>query len=73
MNVAIITENFKQPWSPNDLEIFLGGSQECVVLLAEALSRFQYSVSVFTIGPTECKEERRNGIVYQDQSTLYFM
>lgn len=64
--IAIITENFRQPWSPNDLEEFLGGSQECVVLLAEALTRKGYDISVFTTGPTKCKDEKRKGIAYKD-------
>uniref|UniRef100_A0A6C0EMT5 Glycosyltransferase n=1 Tax=viral metagenome TaxID=1070528 RepID=A0A6C0EMT5_9ZZZZ len=66
--VAIITENFLHPWSPNELEEFLGGSQECVVLLAEALSRIGHNIKVFMIGPTECKEEKRKGILYKDFS-----
>lgn len=67
-NIAIITENFLHPWSPNDIEKFLGGSQECTVYLAEALQRAGYVVSVFLSGPTVCKTELRNGISYQDFS-----
>ena len=64
MRVCIVTENFIQPWSPNDIETFLGGSQECVVLLAEALSKRGHSVQVMTHGPTPVGSEERKGIPY---------
>ena len=62
-NLAIITENFPKPWSPND--DFLGGSQECVVKLAEELNKY-YNVFVFSYGKTKVKTEEKNGILYQD-------
>lgn len=72
-NIAIVTENFYHPWSPNDLESFLGGSQECVVLLAEALLNTGfYQVDVFTYGPIQSNTEERNGVIYRDFSNFNY-
>lgn len=47
-DIAIITENFLIPWYPDDIDDFLGGSQEVIVLFSEMLKRNGYDVSVFT-------------------------
>lgn len=66
--IAIITENFLVPWYPDDIDDFLGGSQECVVLLAEALNRQGYNVDVYTMGPTKINDVVRNGVKYREYS-----
>jgi len=66
--IAIITENFVSPWYPNDLDSFLGGSQECVVLLAQALRSIGHTVDVFMYGPCPCQTVIYNSIRYQDFS-----
>jgi hypothetical protein len=68
MLISIVTENFIIPWSPYDLEKFLGGSQECVVLLAEALVRNGHRVHVYLSGQTTAKKEEKNGVEYDDFS-----
>lgn len=68
MSIAVITENFLIPWEPNELEKFLGGCQECTVLLSEALVRINKKVSVFLHGPTPSKDYERNGVLYSDFS-----
>lgn len=67
--VAIITENFIYPWWPNDIDTFLGGSQEVVVLLAEALKKSGYFVAVYTYNEySKTKAQIRDNIVYSDFS-----
>jgi len=70
--IAIITENFLGAWRPGDIESMVGGSQECVVLLAEALVRGGYIVDVFLHGPTPAKTESRWGVTYRDFSKWEF-
>ena len=45
--LKIFTNEVYKGWSPEDLETFLGGSEECVVLLADALQRKDFDVSVY--------------------------
>lgn len=45
--VKIFTNYVEGAWSPYDLEQMLGGSEECVVLLSEALQRNGYEVIVY--------------------------
>lgn len=45
--VKIFTNYVEGAWSPYDLEQMLGGSEECVVLLSEALQRKGYEVIVY--------------------------
>lgn len=69
-SIAIITENFLAVWRPADIQNFLGGSQECVVLFADALKRKGYNVSVFLYGPTVATDDTYNGISYSDFSAF---
>lgn len=66
--IVIITENFKVPWNPNDIDDFLGGSQEVVVLFAEALKQSDFDVSVFTLGETKTETVSRKDVLYSDFS-----
>lgn len=70
--IAVITENFRVPWNPNDIEDFLGGSQEVVVLFSEALKQNGYDVSVFTHGETKTVSVSRNSVSYSDFSIFNY-
>jgi hypothetical protein len=69
--VAIITENFSRVWKPDDIDDFLGGSQEVVVLLADALQRAGYQTVVFLHGKTKSDFHIREGVLYVDMSEFY--
>ena len=45
--VKIFTNEVNPPWEPTDLENFLGGSEEAIVMLAGELAKRQYDVTVF--------------------------
>lgn len=61
--LKIFTNEVYQGWSPEDLQNFLGGSEECVVLLAEAFNRKGFDVSVFHTQKEE-KDLIFNGVKY---------
>lgn len=69
-NIVLITENFQTIWRPKDIETFLAGSQECVVLLAEAFQRLGHTVNVFLHGPTKSVKEEYNQVNYDDFSNF---
>lgn len=48
MNIEIVTNTIAGGWHPGDLIRFLGGNEESVVLLAEALARAKHNVTVYT-------------------------
>ena len=68
MKIAIITENFLKPWYPNDIDNFLPGTQECVILFSEMLKNKAYDVNVFFNGPTIIETTERKNIIYRDFS-----
>lgn len=68
MSIILIGENFLRPWKPEDINTFLAGCQECLVLLAEALQRQGYKVKVLLHGPTKIDTQICNGIEYSDFS-----
>lgn len=51
MKIRIFTNEVAGGWWANDLDNFLGGSEECVVLLAEALVRSGFQVTVYHTFP----------------------
>ena len=51
MIIKIFTNYFPDGWSPHDIDTFLGGSEECVVLLAEAFVRAGFQVTVYHSQP----------------------
>lgn len=61
--IAIITENFNDPWYPDDIDDILGGSQEVIVLFAEALKRSGYKVSVFTYCNVDSESDESKVVV----------
>lgn len=69
--LKIFTNQVRGGWSPNDLEKFLGGSEESIVLLAEALTRAGKEVKVYH-NPRDGTETERNGVKYQDHSMAEF-
>lgn len=48
MNIVFLTNPVSGGWHPNDLETFLGGNEECLMLLARALARLGCYVEVYT-------------------------
>lgn len=47
MRVTFFTEALQGGWLPSDLDAFLGGNQECLVLLARELRRRGHQVEVY--------------------------
>lgn len=64
MEIDFINERTKFSWSPRDLDQFLGGSQEWIIKLSEALAKRGHSVSVFTDNE---KEEEYNGVHFRNR------
>lgn len=62
--IAIITENFYIPWTPNDIDKFVAGCQESLILFSEELAKNNYFVVVFSNGPVKIKSEVRKGVLY---------
>lgn len=71
-DIKIITNHVFGGWNPTELPKMLGGSEECVVLLSEALKRSGYSVFVYhtTKGP---EYTLMNGVEYynRDRTEIY--
>jgi glycosyltransferase involved in cell wall biosynthesis len=70
MKIILITENLPETWKPDEIDTFLGGSQECVVSFAEALVNNGYSVEVQTLTDENCANKdvilcERNGVKYE--------
>jgi hypothetical protein len=64
--VKIFTNHVEGGWSPFDLDGMLGGSEECVVLLSEALRRKNYKVIVYhtqKLGDNDAC--LKNGVTYK--------
>lgn len=70
-NIAFITENFLIPWEANDIDNFVGGSQECIILLSEELATKNNVVVVFSSGPTKTKTIVRKKVLYTDLTDKY--
>ena len=67
MKIRIITNQVASGWKATDLNTFLGGSEECVVLLAEALVRYGFSVVVYHSMPEgQDNSYDCNGVKYED-------
>ena len=66
MNIRIFTNEVAGGWLATDLEDFLGGSEEVVVLLARALKRSGFNVTVFHTFP-----EGFSGNDYTDEGVEY--
>ena len=47
MKIIIFTNDVAGGWEPDDIDRFLGGSEESVVLLSEALIRYGFEVDVY--------------------------
>jgi hypothetical protein len=67
VKIVIWTNNVKGGWSPLNLKSFLGGSEECIVLLSEAFVRAGFEVLVY--GSFE-KDIKYNNVVYKPRSTV---
>jgi len=61
--IKIFTNQVYPAWEPTDLDKFLGGSEELVVLLAEALKRADYDVIVYHSARTQ-EIKLHNGVHY---------
>lgn len=48
MRIAVLSNVIAGGWHPDDLDTFLGGNEECLLLLASALARAGHEVEVFT-------------------------
>lgn len=72
MKVKIWTNEVEGGWSPYDLETFLGGSEEAIVLFAEALVRMGFSVTVYHTkkyeDPKPDETTEKNGVVYKNRA-----
>lgn len=68
MQITLIGENFVRLWKPDDLNRFLAGCQECLVLFAQALQRNGFKVKVYLHGPTNFERKEYGGILYEDFS-----
>lgn len=65
MKISILCENFIAQWRPSDIDKFLGGSQECIVLLSKSLSKIS-EVIVYMAGKTYYNEEKYGDVIYKD-------
>lgn len=78
MKIHIYVNEVTGGWLPDDIDRFLGGGEEVVVLLAEAFVRQGYSVNVYLNFPGNgpflpediCKE--RNGVLYTTREKASF-
>jgi 2-polyprenyl-3-methyl-5-hydroxy-6-metoxy-1,4-benzoquinol methylase len=61
--IKIFTNQVYPAWEPTDLGTFLGGSEELIVLLAEALTRADYDVVVYHSAKTP-NLKTHNGVYY---------
>lgn len=48
MDIAIVSNHIAGGWHPSDLSKFLGGNEECLVLLAKAMAEAGLHVEVYT-------------------------
>lgn len=71
MNVRIFTNEVAGGWLATDLDKFLGGSEEYVVLLAEALIKQGFQVSVYhTIPAGENTPYEKRGVKYSSRESV---
>ena len=71
MHIRIFTNDVAGGWLATDLDKFLGGSEEGVVLLSEALVRKGYKVSVYHSMPTgDDKSYEKDGVKYADRQSV---
>jgi glycosyltransferase involved in cell wall biosynthesis len=71
MHVRIFTNEVAGGWLATDLDTFLGGSEECVVLLAEALVRQDYAVTVYHSNPAgENTPYEKEGVKYTSRESV---
>jgi len=64
VKIIIYTNEVAGGWCPDDIDRFLGGSEEAVVLLSEALVRAGYSVDVYH-SQKDGNNTERHGVRYQ--------
>jgi len=64
--IKIFTNQVANGWEPADLKTFLGGSEESVVLLAEALTRKEFEVTVYH-NQVISKDKNINGVLYKSR------
>lgn len=71
MRIRIFTNEVAGGWNANDLETFLGGSEECIVLLSEALARSGYDVNVYHTFSEDLKKSsyKRNSVKYHKRDS----
>ncbi len=48
MEISLFTNQVDGGWHPNQLETFLGGNEECIVLFSAALARMGHKVTVYS-------------------------
>ena len=72
MRVCIFVNHVVNGWLATDLNKFLGGSEECVVLLAEALVRKGYYVTVYHNMPSNRNIDHyyKAGVEYVDRKLI---
>lgn len=74
MQIRLFTNEVIGGWCANDLEEFLGGSEECVVLLSEALVRAGYKVRCYHTFSADMKSKNNwyelNGVQYANRESV---
>ena len=64
--VKIFTNEVVPSWEPTDLENFLGGSEEAIVLFAKELVKLKFDVTVCHSSRIQGEKEY-NGVKYEDR------
>ena len=72
MKIRIFTNEVAGGWRADSIEQFLGGGEECVVLLAEAFVRSGYDVYVYHTFPSDYTKGNytRNGVYYGTRESV---
>lgn len=68
MIIDIITNDVPGGWLPEQLPQGLGGSEESIILFAEALVRAGHGVTIHHPRPDPRAAEERNGVAYMDRT-----
>ena len=66
--VKIFTNEVVPAWEPTDLENFLGGSEEAIVLFAEELAKHDYDVTVYHSQRIQ-SDKTHNGVKYSSRES----
>ena len=70
MHIQIYMNEVAGGWLPDDIDRFLGGSEELIVLLAEALVRYGFRVTVYHNRPLDCGIQQREDV---ERNEVYYL